>query len=63
MCKLPPRSHAQKKSRYAPVAQWIRVFGFEPKSRKFESCRVYQSKKPRLTRLFTLVHTTYKQQC
>ena len=26
---------------YAPVAQWIRVFGFEPKGRRFESCRAY----------------------
>jgi hypothetical protein len=25
----------------APVAQWIRVAGFEPVGRKFESCRVY----------------------
>lgn len=27
---------------HAPVAQWIRVLGFEPSGRKFESCRVYQ---------------------
>jgi ATP-binding cassette subfamily B protein len=27
---------------HAPVAQWIRVLGFEPRGRKFESCRAYQ---------------------
>lgn len=26
---------------YAPVAQRIRVLGFEPSGRRFESCRVY----------------------
>lgn len=28
----------------APVAQWIRVAGFEPVGRKFESCRAYHYK-------------------
>ena len=27
---------------YAPVAQLDRVFGYEPKGRRFESCRAYQ---------------------
>src|SRR5882757_527825 len=28
---------------YAPVTQRIRVLGFEPRSRRFESCRAYQN--------------------
>ena len=30
---------------YAPVAQLDRVLGFEPRGRRFESCRVYQDNK------------------
>jgi hypothetical protein len=29
---------------YAPVAQRIRVLGFEPRGRRFESCRAYHGK-------------------
>ena len=34
-----------KINKYAPVAQLDRVLGFEPRGRRFESCRVYQNNK------------------
>ncbi len=40
---------------YAPVAQWIRVVGFEPIGRTFESYRVYQRKQASHASLFSLV--------
>ena len=40
--KLVSKRKQRSALRRAPVAQWIRVAGFEPVGRKFESCRVYQ---------------------
>ncbi len=38
---------------YAPVVQRIRMLGFEPSGRRFESCRVYHVKTPLLCGVFS----------